>query len=439
MKKIYDVEALDQIPIEEVILAFDGKFSKSTAPSFSQYNMHCCNGSFHNKGDKSPSLTIWKNKNICKCHVCGVGGNPISVVKQMLHVDFKAACEWLHYTFNIPYKSGNNDEYRPKVVVKKQKYEIEYERFDKSLGFTHVEVSKFIEKYNSLNKQQKLKLVYTFLYRYSLTTDRTELEKYYKGRHINSVHLEKIGYLSDTDVKTVINKMIDIFCIEDLVEFGIINDAKHKYYPLQWKQVKNCLVVPSFSIYTDLIEGMMLRPIDDSNKWFHGKESRLSVPSILKPLPFGTGYGVLSKKCDIYITEGHIDAFSLPKDTCFIATPGVQAFEVEQLGVLQGKNIKIVFDQDDAGQKVAWGYSHLKFLNQELTILDSQKDDADAIVKALKAQNIKVSQIHYEGFREKLLKAGAKSVEVITWNSELGKDVNDLLKNGNLSKVFQKN
>jgi len=427
MRKVYDIKALEQIPIEDVIIALGGEFPKTGKPSFQQYNMHCCNSSFHNKGDKNPSLTIWKSKNICKCHVCGVAGNTISVTKQMLHVDFKEACEWLHYTFNIPYENGNNYQYRPKTVAKKQKYEVEYERFDKSLGFTHVEVSKFLEKYDKLNKQQRLKLVYTFLYRYSLNTNRNELEKYYKKRHLNNIHLDKIGYLSETDVKNMVNKMIDIFCIEDLVEFGIINDAKHKYFPIQWKQIKNCLVIPSFSIYTDLIEGMMLRPIDDSNKWFHGKESRLSAPSILKPYPFGTGYGVLSKDCNIYITEGHIDAFSLPENSCFIATPGVQAFETEQLGVLQGKNIKIVFDQDGAGQKAAWGYSVLKFLNQELTILDSQKDDVEAIVKALTAQNIKIAQIHYEGFKERLLKAGAKSVKVITWNSDLGKDVNELL------------
>ena len=239
------------------------------------------------------------------------------------------------------------------------------------------------------------------MYRFSLTTDRKKLLNYYQKRGLQSnPHLSKIGFLSEEDIEIVVKKLMKIFQIEDLIQFGVINDTKHKY-PLSWKSVKNVAVVPSFSIYTDLVEGMMLRPIDDSNKWFKGKESRLSTPSILKPLPFGFGYKILHRDCDIYITEGHIDALSLPSDYCFIASPGVHAFEKEQLGLLQGRDIKLVFDQDEAGLKAVFGYEH------------------------------------HEGFKDQLLKAGVKSVEVITWDQKLGKDVNDLLLNGHLNKVFK--
>ena len=438
MRLEYDLEALEQIPVQDVVIALGGSFPKDREPGTPQYNMHCCNNTFHKEGDKKPSFTIYKEKNICKCHVCDVSGNSISVAKKMHKGDFKQACEWLHDTFSIPYKSGNSYNKPVKKFSKPKPKEVEYIHFDKSFGFTHVEVRDYIEKYDKLNKEQKLKLVYTFIYRFSLTTDRKVLEDYYASRKIvSNTHLSKIGFLSENDIKTLSDKLVSLFPIEDLVEFGVINDAKHKYFPLQWKQVKNAAVVPAFSIYTDLVEGMMLRPIDDSNKWFKGKESRLSSPSIAKPMPFGVGYRLMTRDCPIYITEGHIDALSLPENYCFIATPGVQAFEPEQLGVLQGRDIKIVFDQDDAGQQAAWGYTTLEFLDQTLTVLDSQREDVEATVRLLKSKKIEVSQMHHEGFRAKLLKAGVKSVEVVTWDKKLGKDVNELLVNGNLSKVFK--
>jgi len=228
------------------------------------------------------------------------------------------------------------------------------------------------------------------------------------------------------------------------VRFEILHSKDHKYFPLQWRQLKECLVVPSFSIHTDLIEGMMFRPIDEeSNKWFKGKEKRMSIASILKPHPFGMGYGLLSKDCDIYITEGHIDAFSLPSNYCFIAPPGVQAFEQEHLGLLKGRNIKLVFDQDEsmAGQQSAFGYTVLEFLDQKLTILHDRQGvrrDIETTKRLLESQGIKISMYSHEGLRDKLLKAGVKSVEVITWDRSLGGDINDLLVNGNLNKVFTK-
>lgn len=389
----YDIAQLELLPIQEVIIALGGGYQKDSEPSSKQYNMHCCNGSFHKEGDKKPSLTIWKEKNICKCHVCGIGGSSISVAKIFLG-DFKKACEWLHDTFSVPYIEGvHSKPIKFEKPIKVQK-EIEYMHFDKSHVFKKIVLNDWIGKYQNLSKVQRLKMVYSYIYRYALTTDRKLLIAYYQGRGIsNNPHLDKIGFLSHEDIKTLTGQLNKNFPLEDLIEFGIINDAAHKF-PFQWKQLKNTLLIPAFDIYTDLIEGFMLRPIDKSNSWFKGKEKRLSIPHILKPLPFGMGYKMLSATCDIYITEGHVDAFSLPHELCFVAVPGVQAFEIEQLGLLRGRNIKLCFDQDEAGQEAG---------------IELQKN---------------------------LLKAGVNSVEILSWDKKLGKDLNDLLVNGHLLNLF---
>jgi len=435
-KKNFNLEALKAIPVDEVIVALGGNYKNDRKGGSKQYNMHCCNSSFHKDGDKKPSMTIWSPKNIAKCHVCDTKGDPISIAKAMFGGDFKVACEWLHDTFSIPYMDGSVSAVK-KQAPKKLKKEIEYQTFDKSISFQHIKLKDYIKKYDSLNDVQRLKLIYTFMYRFSLCTNRSKLREFYQGRGIkNNPHLDKLGFLSKEDIKILLTKMIKIFKEEDLVSFGIIHPKDHKF-PLSWKSISNAVLVPHFSVYTDLVEGFMLRPVDDTNKWFNGKEMRLSTPSILKPMPFGAGYRVLNGDCDIYITEGHIDALSLPHHFCFLAAPGVQSFEKEQLGMLKGRNIKLVFDMDDAGQKAAWGYTEISYQGQELVVLNNELDGLDGMIKFLKKQEIEVKTRRVDGFRDQLLKAGVASVEIVSWDNSFGKDVNEvLLQNGTIEGII---
>lgn len=428
----FNIEKLEEIPINEVIEAFGGNYKLDNRPGGKQYNMHCCNGIAHKENDKKPSLTIWTDMNICKCQTgCPVKGNPIAVARVMFNNNFKQACEWLHDTFSIPYKDGTNKTGIVKKFVKSKQKPFKYDVFNKNKKYHKIKVSSWIKKYKDLSKVQKLKLVYTYMYRFSLTTDRKSLYKYYFSRKISHFHMDKIGYLSSSDVDELSTELMNHFPIEDLIEFGILNNSKHKYYPLSWKKTKNVLVVPSFSLYSDLVEGFMFRPIDkDSNKWFQGKEDRLSIPSIIKPMPFGVGLKLLKSDCDIYITEGHIDAFSLPDDFCFIAVPGVSAFDKAHLGLLKGRNIKLVFDMDNPGQEKAWGYYQITTDTFSKNVLKSQKEDVEAMIRDFKSQGLRISINEVEGFQDELIKAGVNSVEIITWDKNLGEDINELLERG---------
>lgn len=426
----YDIETLKAITISEVLEHFQVDHLKG--------NSYTCPYD-HAKPTK---LTVYPAKNICKCHNCDVvKGDSIAIARYFHNDDFKSACEDLHEAFGIPYLD-NSDLKRTetKKYVKPQPKAIEYLSFDKTRGFKHIEVDDYIEKYTSLEKRQQLKLVYTHIYRYSLSTKRESINNYYESRGIeNNQHLSKLGFLSKNNIIHLVGELKRLFPVEDLVEFGILNNSENKKFKHTWKQIKNAILVPAFDVYTDLIEGFMLRPIDStSNKWFTGKESRLSVPEILKPLPFGTGYKVLSGDCDIYITEGHIDALSLPSDKCFIAAPGIHSFENEQLGLLRGRNIKLAFDQDDAGQKAAFGYTEFFTKDEVIVVLNNNISELGNAIKKLSSQDIKFTSKRTEGFRDQLIKAGATSVEILSWDKNLGKDLNDLLINGNIDEAIGK-
>jgi len=421
--KHFDLEKLNAVPIDEVLELFNVEFN---GKDFLCPNDH--------KGSKV-KLVMYKDVNVCKCHNCDeVKGDPVTIATWLCKGDFIEACKILAQHIGEDNAVINTPRTAPVKVVRETKYR----NFDKVRGFTHIEVEDFMETYSSLKEYQKMKLVYSYIYRYSISTKREKLINYYQGRGIKSSYVNKIGFLSQENIIHLVDVLKKKFPIEDLIKFNVINDTKHEYFPLHWNQLKNCLLVPSFDIYTDLVEGFMLRPVDKtSNKWFKGKEKALSTPSILEPMPFGVGYKVLSSDCDVYITEGHIDALSLPEDRCFIATPGVNSFKEDQLGLLKGRNIKLVFDQDEsnAGMEAAYGFSRVSFLEQTIKVLNTQESELEGMLKIFKSQGIKYFCKKEEGFKSKLLKARVASVEVVTWDKNLGNDLNELLVNGNLTKA----
>src|SRR3981081_1432718 len=64
---------------------------------------YCYNG--HDKN--SLSLSFTPKKGLYKCFGCGDGGDSITLVKKVLKLDFKNACNWLISTFKISCDSFN--------------------------------------------------------------------------------------------------------------------------------------------------------------------------------------------------------------------------------------------------------------------------------------------------------------------------------------------
>lgn len=84
--KAEDIDLLiDSLKIEEVVGEFV-ELKKAGA----NYKGLC---PFH--PDTTPSFMVSPSKNICKCFVCGAGGNPISFYSQYKKISFLEAVEEL--------------------------------------------------------------------------------------------------------------------------------------------------------------------------------------------------------------------------------------------------------------------------------------------------------------------------------------------------------
>jgi len=410
----FDIEALKQIPIEDVLEMFGARKSK-----YSSYgktlSMHCFCG-MHENGDRHPSLIVWKDKNICKCMINPeIKGDVISIVKKVLfNGDFKEACIWLHENFNIPYLEDayNKEKYEYEKIKNKHyilnsKTNIKKSTKDKKIEFIKLkeykevnDLEKYYPLYQKMKPHQKLKFIYTFIYRFSLKTNQTSKLDYYKSRKINKVSLiDKIGCLNKEDIEALEEQLLNTFPVEDLIKFKLINDDKHKKpYKFKYITKEAFCVVPSFDINSNLVNGLILR----ATKTFEfqkAKEFQVSCYDISIPIPFSFERVDLNKD-EVIITEGHIDMLSIAQYVdlnkyAFLAIPGIYNAKEEYLYLLKNKNVYIFFDQDEAGQTGA---------------------------KKLK---------------EKLIKY-TTNIKIANWNIEFGKDLNEVLQNGYIKYILEK-
>ncbi len=345
--------------------------------------------------------------------------------------------------------------------------EINYINFDKEKDYSAISIYEFLPKFNTMKPSQKLKMLYTYIYQYSKITNQKPKLAYYESRNINlkNKYINEIGFLSSNDVKKLTEELQTIFPLNDLLEYGILkvktkNEMEvldrngNKVYVFKQYCYKGFCVVPSYDMYSNMITGLKLRNTELA-EWQPKsmKEPEMSCRDIVYPLPFAFNREMLldTNAC-IFLVEGHVDGLSLPvtssktgqseidyekSNTYFIASPGVNGISQEVLGLLKGKFVVVCFDQDFAGKKGAYGSITVKYGDEkEVFVNDYEgKQAANALMDTLEKNGITYYSSTLKGIKQKLEEAGAR-VYIKHWDMNLGKDVNELLQNANLNRVF---
>lgn len=352
------------------------------------------------------------------------------------------------------------------LAASKEK-EVEYFQFEEEKKYIDVKINQYISKYSSMKIEQKLKMVYTFIYNYSLQTNQDGKIEYYASRGIDlsNLYITKIGFLTSIDVKKLVKELMMIFPIEDLIEFSVLKqktkndvevldrDGKPIYIFRQYCHKAFC-VIPNFDLYSSMITGLKLRNTELA-EWQPKsmKEPEMSRRDIIYPLPFAFNREmILDKNACIFLVEGHVDGLSLPVtyskvgqteinyekcNTYFIASPGTNGISEEFLGLLRGKFVVLAFDQDDAGRKGAYGEIKISYGDEKASFVNDfeGKKAAEFLIKDLEVNGIPFYKSVLRGMSEKLKQAGAR-VFVKHWDINLGGDINELLQNGHLNKIF---
>ncbi len=340
----YDLDRLKQISINEVLASIGADYAIQSNGKV----MHCFNIQAHKNQDKKPSLAVYAKSNSCHCFACGLGGGPIEMAKMAFNGDFKKACEWLHSAWNIPFlEASSYQAIQPKVAKRMPTLKEKVKVFEPQKEFKNIVLREIFGDYKNLSRNMQLKMVYTFIYRYSLLTQQDKKEAYYKNRGI-TCDVKTIGFLGWNDIARLEQELTKYFPLEDLQDFKVFSKKKYG-----WNYSKNVCVVPCFDLYTDLICGFSLRTISGDSTI---KELNVNCSELEIPLPFNLTYSTLKNKEWIWITEGHIDAlsgiskFSQKDKAGFCSFAGVWAYKEEVLGLFKDKKVIVAFDKDSAGR-----------------------------------------------------------------------------------------
>ena len=275
--------------------------------------------------DHDPSLSIDINKNICKCFVCGKGGNPINFTAEFLHISKMDALKKVAEICSITLPDNFKVEKKRNLLQ---------EKYPKELAALK-ELNKF---YNvSLNLKEG-----------------NICKEYLTKRNIDEQTRNdfSLGYApidSTLAIKALVDKKYDL---QTLVSAGILNNSLDNK-----DQFSSRLVFPLIDENDNIIAFAARQIIKDENsgKYINYPESHLFHKSeLLYNLNNAKKYFSINpeQKC-LYVVEGYMDAIALYKS----GIKNVVACMTSTLSENQIKKIKkynvqvrLLLDSDNAGQ-----------------------------------------------------------------------------------------
>lgn len=306
-----DIEKLmNELKIEEVVgevvdLKKSGSNYKGLCP-------------FH--ADTNPSFVVNPAKNICKCFVCGAGGNPITFYSKYKNISFNEAVKELaqRYKVNIKEKISNK---RAEQLEENNKY---YEIMQEAHNF-------FMEKIFLLEARGALD------YLSERGFDTTTIKEYQLGyapakwSELND-HLIEKGYK-----------------VEDVLSLGLVKKSNNENI---YDTFRNRIIFPIYSSYGRIVAfgGRTLEKKSDIPKYINSPDTPIFKKG-RNLYGIDRGRNIREKKYSI-LMEGYMDVLT----ACYFGfdtslAPLGTALTEEQADLIKkySSNVILSFDMDKAG------------------------------------------------------------------------------------------
>lgn len=336
---------------------------------------------FHS--EKSPSFTIFPKDNSFYCFGCGIGGNAITFVREIEHLDYTDAVRFLGKRVGITVvDDGNNRAYENPRYDKAKflKMNVDAAKYFHARLFDETEEARAALRYFTEQRRLSMATVKHFGLGFA-PNSFDQFTKYMLAR----------GYTHD----------------ELVTGFLIGRSDKGSYYDA----FRNRVMFPIIDVSGDVI-GFGGRVMDDSKP----KYKNTSDTPVFKKLRnlFALNFARLNCKESLILCEGYMDVIALHAAgfTNAVATLGT-AINEEQARLMSRytKKVIICYDADEAGQKAA---------SRALKMLS----DVGLEVSVLKVPGAKdpdefIKQYGKDKFREVL--SGSKSKFEYNMESILGK------------------
>lgn len=327
--------------------------------------------------DTTPSFSVSPTKNICKCFVCGAGGNAIKFYSMYHKISYEEAVGELAKKYNIPIKAYENKNFRQKE---------ENEKYYKIMEEAH----NYYQE-NIFENQGRIALEY--------------LNK--RGVSPKVIRENQLGYalsewsgLFDHLIKKGFQK-------DDIVELGLAKNGEKGIYDA----FRNRIMFPIYSVSGRIIAfgGRTLESSKEIPKYINSPDTPIFKKG--KNL-----YGIkdkgsiLKKKNYSLLMEGYMDVLSAHSYGFDVALASLgTAFTYEQGELLKKytNNVIMSLDMDSAGQMAT---ERTAFILKNLGFN----------IRVLKLENAKDPDEYLKTFgKEAFLKCVKNSLEIFDFLYEL--------------------
>ncbi len=272
----------------------------------------CC--PFHK--EKTPSFTVNPQRQSFKCFGCGKGGDVLSFIQEIEHIEFFDAVS---------------------LLADKVGLEVPKERnFDP-------------QKKDSIKEIKEINLMAARYYYKNLTKSSVALE-YLKNRRVSAQMIREFGLGYADESNSLMELLAEKFSEERILESGIARKNEYGVTPI----FKDRIIFPIFNFKNEIIAfgGRQLgswgpKYINSPETMIYQKKENLYGIQIARK-------NITNKA--IFLVEGYLDVISMHqngyKNT--VATLGT-ALTDEQAKILSrlASNVFILYDSDEAGQKAA--------------------------------------------------------------------------------------
>lgn len=270
---------------------------------------------FHN--EKTPSFTVYPKTQSFYCFGCGVGGDSVTFIKNIEHLDYLDAVKLLADRAGMEMPESNVDD----------------------------TLSKTKRKILTINR-----LAAKFFHACLYDKNSKIAQDYYKKRNISETTVKKfgLGYAPDSWdslYKFLISKGFTAFDIE---QAGLIKKNRYgKYFDI----FRNRVITPIIDIRGNVI-AFGGRVLDDSKPKYINTSDTLVYKKTNEL--FSLNFAKENIKSSIILCEGYMDVISMYQAGIKNAVAGCgTALTSEQVRVISryADEVVLIYDSDEAGQK----------------------------------------------------------------------------------------
>ena len=299
---------IESLKIEEVV----GEFVE-LKKSGSSYKGLC---PFH--PDTTPSFMVNPSKNICKCFVCGAGGNPVTFYSKYKKISFSEAVEELSKKYSIPIKGIREDSRENENL----------ERYYKIMEDAH-----------------------TFFQESIFTNSGREALEYLSNRKINPkiIKENRLGYAPNRWSELndyLINKG---HSLNDIIALGLVKESEKG----QYDTFRNRIIFPIYSISGKVIAfgGRTLEKDKEIPKYINSPDTPIFKKG--RNLYGLERSSIIKKKNYAMLMEGYMDVLSGYLYGFDVTLAPLGTALTEEQGKLLKRytsNVILAFDSDAPGQ-----------------------------------------------------------------------------------------